>query len=51
VTIMLHLPEQEEEDTKEDGQNPNAPVFGLLEDFNNAVQERSDPEKPFEQRS
>jgi hypothetical protein len=43
------IPEQEEENTEEDGQNADAHGLGLLEDLDNAVQEGSDPEKPLEE--
>lgn len=45
------LPESEEEDTEEDGQNADTDRLGLLEDLDNAVQESGNPEEPLEQGS
>jgi hypothetical protein len=45
------LPKTEEEDSEEDGQQPDTDLLGLLEDLDQAVCESSDPEEPFEQSS
>lgn len=45
------LPEREEEDTKEDGQDANTDRLCLLEDLDNAVQESGNPKEPLEQSS
>ena len=46
----MDLPETEEEDTEEDGQNAHTDCLGLLEDLDNAVHERGHPKEPLEQR-
>lgn len=43
------LPEEKEEDAEEDGQNAHADGLCFLEDLDNAVHERSDPEEPLEE--
>lgn len=43
------LPKEEEEDSKEDGQDADGNGLGLLEDLDDAVEKGSDPEKPLEE--
>lgn len=45
----MYLPETEEEDTEENGQDAHTDCLCLLEDLDNAVQKRSNPEEPFEE--
>jgi hypothetical protein len=47
---QMCLPKTEEEETKENRQNAHADCLGLLEDLDNAVHERSNPQEPFEER-
>lgn len=42
------LPKTEEEETEENRQDAYADCLGLLEDLDNAVQERSNPQEPLE---
>jgi hypothetical protein len=45
----IDLPETEEKKSEKDGQNANTHCLCLLEDFNNAVQERGNPQEPLEE--
>jgi hypothetical protein len=47
---QMCLPKTEEEETEENRQNAHADCLGLLEDLDNAVHERSNPQEPFEER-
>lgn len=40
------IPEGEEEDTEENGQDANTDRLGLLKDLDNAVQESGNPKEP-----
>lgn len=48
--LGLSLPKQEEEDTKEDGENADTDRLGFLENLDDAVHEGSDPQEPFQER-
>ena len=45
------VPEAEEHDTEEHGEQSHAHGLGLLENLDDAVQERGDPEKPLKKSS
>jgi hypothetical protein len=49
TAAVCHLPEKEEEDSEENGQDPDTHSFGFLEHLYNAVHKGGNPEKPFEQ--
>jgi hypothetical protein len=49
VVEALSLPETKEEETEEDGQNADTDGLGLLENLDNAVHERSNPQEPLEE--
>jgi hypothetical protein len=44
------LPKTEEEETEENRQDAHADCLGLLEDLDNAVHERSNPQEPLQER-
>jgi hypothetical protein len=46
-----HIPETEEEDTKENRQKTDTHGLGLLKDLDQTVCERGNPKEPFEQSS
>jgi hypothetical protein len=45
------VPEAEEQDAEEHGEQSHTHGLGLLEDLDDAVQERGDPEKPLKKSS
>jgi hypothetical protein len=48
--IRSFLPETEEQDAEKDGEDAHTHRLSLLENLDNAVQKRGNPEEPFEQR-